>query len=161
EVLLRGIESGAVKKIWPIGVLSPSPADRGQSIRGIPVLGDVDDLESVVSDLEARGDRVRRLVLTPSALTPEARPEAILVPARRPGLAMSQLPSLDTDGPAVQLAPVAVEDLLLRPSVKIDYRRLEDFVSGKAIVVTGGGGSIGAEICDRIITFGATRMLVI
>src|SRR5262245_63444669 len=161
EVLLRGIESGAVKKIWPIGVLSPSAADRGQSIRGVPVLGDIDDLESVVSDLEARGDRVRRLVLAPSALTPEARPEAILMRARRLGLGMSQLPSLDTDGPAVQLAPVAVEDLLLRPSVKIDYRRLEDFVSGKAIVVTGGGGSIGAEICDRIVTFGATRMLVI
>jgi FlaA1/EpsC-like NDP-sugar epimerase len=161
EVLLRGIESGAVKKIWPIGVLSPSSADRGQSIRGVPVLGDIDDLESVVSDLEARGDRVRRLVLAPSALTPEARPEAILMRARRLGLSMSQLPSLDTDGPAVQLAPVSVEDLLLRPSVKIDYRRLEDFVSGKAIVVTGGGGSIGAEICDRIVTFGAARLLVI
>jgi O-antigen biosynthesis protein WbqV len=49
----------------------------------------------------------------------------------------------------------------LRPSVKIDYRRLEDFVSGKAIVVTGGGGSIGAEICDRIVTFGAARLLVV
>ena len=46
---------------------------------------------------------------------------------------MSQLPSLDPDGPAMQLAPVAVEDLLLRPSVKIDYRRLEDFVSGKRL----------------------------
>src|SRR5262249_14947929 len=161
EVLLRGIESGAVKKIWPIGVLSPSMADRGQSIRGIPVLGDIDDLESVVADLESRGDRVRRLVLAPSALTPEARPEAILMRARRLGLNMSQLPSLDTGGPAVQLAPVAVEDLLLRPSVKIDYRRLEDFVSGKVIVVTGGGGSIGAEICDRIVTFGAARLMVI
>ena len=51
EVLLRGIESGAVKKIWPVGVLSPSTADRGQSIRGIPVLGDIDDLERVVADL--------------------------------------------------------------------------------------------------------------
>jgi O-antigen biosynthesis protein WbqV len=71
------------------------------------------------------------------------------------------MPSLDADGPAVQLAPVAVEDLLLRPSVKIDYRRLEDFIDGKAIVVTGGGGSIGAEICDRIVTFGASRLLVI
>jgi FlaA1/EpsC-like NDP-sugar epimerase len=161
EVLLRGIESGAVKKIWPVGVLSPSSADRGQSIRGIPVLGDIDDLEGVVADLEARGDRVTRLVLAQSALAPEARPEAILMRARRLGLSMSQLPSLDADGPAVQLAPVAVEDLLLRPSVKIDYRRLEDFVSGKAIVVTGGGGSIGAEICDRIVTFGAARLLVI
>jgi FlaA1/EpsC-like NDP-sugar epimerase len=161
EVLLRGIESGAVKKIWPVGVLSPSAADRGQSIRGIPVLGDIDDLEGVVADLESRGDRVRRLVLAPSALALEARPEAILIRARRLGLSMSQMPSLETGGSAVQLSPVAVEDLLLRPSVKIDYRRLENFVSGKAIVVTGGGGSIGSEICDRIVTFGATRLLVI
>ena len=161
EVLLRGIESGAVKKIWPVGVLSPSTADRGQSIRGIPVLGEVDDLERVVADLEAGGDRVTRLILAPSALDPDARPESILMRARRLGLSMSQLPSLDADGHAVQLAPVSVEDLLLRPSVKIDYRRLEDFVSGRAIVVTGGGGSIGAEICDRIVTFGAARLLVI
>jgi len=161
EVLLRGIESGAVKKIWPVGVLSPSAADRGQSIRGIPVLGDIDDLEGVVADLESRGDRVRRLVLAPSALALEARPEAILMRARRLGLNMSQMPSLETGGSAVQLSPVAVEDLLLRPSVKIDYRRLEDFVSGKAVVVTGGGGSIGSEICDRVVIFGAARLLVI
>ena len=51
EVLLRAIESGAVKKIWPVGILSPSSADRGQSIRGIRVLGDIDDLERVVADL--------------------------------------------------------------------------------------------------------------
>ena len=161
EVLLRSIESGAVKKIWPVGVLSPSLADRGQSIRGLRVLGDIEDLEQVVADLERRGERVTRLVLAPSALTPEARPEAILIRARKLGLSMSQLPSLDSEGPAVQLAPVAVEDLLLRPSVKIDYRRLENFVSAKAIVVTGGGGSIGSEICDRIVTFGASRLLVV
>ncbi|MFY9686187.1 MAG: nucleoside-diphosphate sugar epimerase/dehydratase [Pseudolabrys sp.] len=161
EVLLRSIESGAVKKIWPVGVLSPSLADRGQSIRGLRVLGDIEDLEQVVADLERRGERVTRLVLAPSALTPEARPEAILIRARKLGLSISQLPSLDADGPAVQLAPVAVEDLLLRPSVKIDYRRLENFVNAKAIVVTGGGGSIGSEICDRVITFGASRLLVV
>jgi len=161
EVLLRSIESGAVKKIWPVGILSPSVNDRGQSIRGIPVLGDVDDLERIVADLAGRDTRVTRLVLAPSALSPEAHPETILIRARRLGLSMSQLPSLDAGGLAVQLAPVAVEDLLLRPSVRIDYRRLEEFVSGKSIVVTGGGGSIGAEICERIVTFGAARLLVI
>ncbi len=161
EVLLRSIESGAVKKIWPVGILSPSAADRGQSIRGIPVLGDIDDLERVAADLSDRGTRVTRVVLTPSALSPEARPEVLLIRARKLGLIMSQLPSLDAGGQAVQLAPVAVEDLLLRPSVKIDYRRLETFVSGKAIVVTGGGGSIGSEICERLVTFGAARLLVI
>ena len=45
--------------------------------------------------------------------------------------------------------------------MKIDYNRLEKFVRGKSIVVTGGGGSIGAEICDRVITFGAERLMVL
>ncbi len=161
EVLLRSIESGAVKKIWPVGILSPSPNDRGQSIRGIPVLGDIGDLERVVGDLGNQGTRIMRAVLAPSALSPEARPESILIRARKLGLNLSQLPSLDAGGPAVQLAPVAVEDLLLRPSVKIDYRRLEQFVAGKSVVVTGGGGSIGAEICERILIFGAARLLVL
>jgi O-antigen biosynthesis protein WbqV len=161
EILLRSIESGVVKKIWPVGILSPSTTDRGQSIRGIPVLGDIDELERVVADFSGRGTEVTRVVLTPSALSPEARPEALLMRARKLGLTMSQLPSLDAGGQAVQLAPVAVEDLLLRPSVKIDYRRLETLVSGKAIVVTGGGGSIGSEICDRMVAFGAARLLVI
>jgi O-antigen biosynthesis protein WbqV len=163
EVLLRSIESGAVKKIWPVGVLSPSPADRGQSIRGIAVLGDcdVEDLDRVVSDLGNRGTRVTRLILTPSALIPEAHPESILVRARRLGLTVSRLPSLDSGGSAMQLQPVAVEDLLLRPSATIDYERLRRFVSGKSVVVTGGGGSIGSEICDRAVTFGASRILVI
>ena len=161
EVLLRSIESGAVKKIWPVGILSPSPADRGQAIRGIPVLGDVDDLERVVADLSTRGTRVTWLVLASSALSPEARPESILMRARRLGLTLSQLPTFDAGTTAVQLAPVAVEDLLLRPSVRIDYNRLEAFVTGKSIVVTGGGGSIGSEICNRIVAFGASRLLVI
>lgn len=44
EVLLRAIESGAVTKISPVGVLSPSSADQGQSIRGVTVLGDLKNL---------------------------------------------------------------------------------------------------------------------
>jgi len=161
EVLLRAIESGAVKKIWPVGILSPARNDRGQAIRGIQVFGDIEDLEQVVADLEGRGSRVTRLLLTPSVFNPEARPEALLIRARRLGVTLSQLPSLDGGATAVQLQPVAVEDLLLRPSVKIDYQRLENFVAGKAIVVTGGGGSIGSEICERVVTFGAGRLLVI
>jgi O-antigen biosynthesis protein WbqV len=161
EVLLRAIESGAVKKTWPVGILSPSPADQGQSIRGIRVLGGFDDIEKVAADLADRGTNVGRVVLTPSAFEPDCKPETILMKARRLGLSTSRLPSLEDGGEALRLAPVAVEDLLLRPSVKIDYKRLEQFIKGRAAIVTGGGGSIGAEICDRLVTFGAARLLVI
>jgi FlaA1/EpsC-like NDP-sugar epimerase len=160
EVVLRGIENGAIKRLWPIGVLSPSASDLGQQIRNMPVLGGVDDIEAVIRDFETREKPIKRVVMTPSAFEPEAHPEAVLMRAKRLGLIVSRLPSLES-GDAPRLTNVAVEDLLLRPSAKIDYTRLETLVKGKAVIVTGGGGSIGAEICDRVATFGAARLLVI
>jgi FlaA1/EpsC-like NDP-sugar epimerase len=160
EILLRGIESGAVKRIWPVGLLSPSSADLGQSIRNIPVLGGIDDIEDVIADFARRNKPIARVVMTPSAFDPEARPEAVLMRARRLGLIVSRLPSLES-GDTPRLTTVAVEDLLLRPSENIDYARLEALVENKAVIVTGGGGSIGSEICDRVVTFGAARLLVI
>ena len=80
--------------------------------------------------------------------------------ARRLGLIVSRLPSLDS-GDTPRLTAVAVEDLLLRPSEKIDYGRLATLVKNKSVIVTGGGGSIGSEICERVATFGAARLLVI
>jgi O-antigen biosynthesis protein WbqV len=60
-----------------------------------------------------------------------------------------------------RLTSVAVEDLLLRPSETIDYARLEALIRDKSVIVTGGGGSIGSEICERVVAFGAARLLVV
>lgn len=161
EVLLRAVEAGAVKHVWPAGILSPSRSDQGQSLRGIAVLGDFARLEAAVAELKERGVEVRRVVLTESAFEKDSNVETVLMRARRLGILTSRLPSLEGGAKDVRLAPVHVEDLLLRSTVTIDYRRLEAFVKGKAVVVTGGGGSIGSEICDRVATFGAARLLVI
>jgi O-antigen biosynthesis protein WbqV len=160
EIVLRAIESGAIKQFWPVGILSASSADRGQMVRNTPVLGSVDDLKEVVSDFAYRDKAIKRLVLTPSAFSADAKPESILVQARQLGLIVSELPSLE-EGQAPQLRPVAVEDLLLRPTEKIDYGRLDAYIRNKAVIVTGGGGSIGSEICDRVVTFGAARLLIV
>ncbi|OSI73138.1 capsular biosynthesis protein [Bradyrhizobium canariense] len=160
EVLLRGIESGAIKRIWPVGVLSPSSSDRGQFIRNVPVLGGVDDIEDVIADFTKRGKGIARVVMTPTALEPEAHPESILMRARKLGVIVSRMPSLES-GDTPRLTAVAVEDLLLRPSEKIDYARLEALIEGKAVIVTGGGGSIGSEICERVVAFGAARLLIV
>src|ERR1700678_3655903 len=118
EVLLRGIESGAVTRLWPVGVLSPSMADRGQSIRNIPVLGGIDDIEDVIRDFARREKPIARVVMMPSAFDPEAHPESVLMRARRLGLIVSRMPSLE-GGDAPRLTTVDVEDLLLRSSVDI------------------------------------------
>ncbi len=160
EVLLRGIESGAIKRVWPVGLLSPSRADWGQSIRNVPVLGGIHDLDDVVADFAKRNKTIARVVMTPSAFEPESNPDSVLMRARRLGLIVSRLPSLE-GGDAPRLTSVAVEDLLLRPTEKIDYARLEALIRGRAVIVTGGGGSIGSEICDRVVAFGAARLLII
>ncbi|RXG94538.1 polysaccharide biosynthesis protein [Bradyrhizobium zhanjiangense] len=160
DVLLRGIESGAIKRIWPLGILSPSRADLGQLIRNVPVLGGIDDVEDVITDFAKRNNAIARLVMMPSAFEPEAHPESVLMRARKLGVIVSRMPSLES-GEAPRLTAIAVEDLLLRPSEKIDYARLEALIKGKAVIVTGGGGSIGSEICERVVAFGAARLLIL
>jgi O-antigen biosynthesis protein WbqV len=165
ELVIRAVESGAVKRIWPVGVLSPSTADQEMVIRSVRILGSFDDLETVIAEFQQRRNPISQLIVTSSALEPQLHPELLLGRARSLGLDIKHLAGLEgTEGPTptgVRLARIDVEDLLLRPSVKIDYGRLEQFVRGKAAIVTGGGGSIGSEICDRLVAFGADKILVI
>ena len=140
--------------------MSPSSSDRGQFIRNVPVLGDIDDIEDVIADFAKRNKPIARLVMTPSAFEPDAHPESILMRARKLGVIVNRMPSLES-GDTPRLTAVAVEDLLLRPSETIDYARLEALIKGKAVIVTGGGGSIGSEICERVVAFGAARLLIV
>jgi O-antigen biosynthesis protein WbqV len=161
ETVLRALERHAIGRMRPVGILSPRAQDVGQWIRNVPVLGTLDDLERIAADHAERAAPVRRLIVTASALAPEASPEALVVRARRLGLVLSRMAALDEGLGTATLAPVDIEDLLLRPTVDIDRARLESFIRGKRIAVTGGGGSIGAEICARLVAFGAAELLVI
>lgn len=160
DVVLRAIDSGTMKNLAPVGILALRPGDGGQSIRNVPVLGSLADLAQAITDAEVRGTPVRRVVLTPAALGPEFEPEKLLEAARRAGVPVVRLQSLE-GGVAGGLAPVEIEDLLLRPAVAIEREPVERFVGGKRVIVTGGGGSIGSEICLRLAAFGAAAIQVI
>ncbi len=161
DVLIRAIEAGSVKKLAPRGILSPRADETGQFMRGVPVLGGFSDLERVVADLAGGGEPVRRLVAAPSALVPEAAPDDLIARARRLGLPLARVVGLGEGAQGPELAPLEIEDLLLRPTVAIDRPRLETFLAGRRVVVTGGGGSIGSEICLRAVAFGAAAVLVL
>ena len=161
EVILRAIEAGTVKKTQPKGILSFRADDLGQSIRGVPVLGTFADLDQIIQDFHEQGTPIRRLLATPGALTPEANPDLLLARARRLGLPLVRVTSLGEGMRDAELAPLEIEDLLLRPTVQIDRKRLEKFIRGKRVLVTGGGGSIGSEICNRIVAFGASDLLIL
>lgn len=164
EMILRSIESGALRKVWPAGILSPSPADQEMVVRGTRVLGTLEDLERVVVEQARRGHKIDQVILTGGVLAESVKPEFIIGRARQLDIEVRTLAGLQegAHGSArPRVARIAVEDLLLRPSVKIDHRRLERLVQGKSIAVTGGGGSIGLEICKSAVNFGASRVLVL
>ncbi|PZR91773.1 MAG: capsular biosynthesis protein [Stutzerimonas stutzeri] len=161
EMVIRAMESGAMGKMRPAGILSPRSDDLGQSIRGVPVLGLLSQIETVATDAGERGEPFRRIVATPSALTAEAEPDKWLALTRKLAIPISRLDTLGEGLRGSELAPLEIEDLLVRPSVKIDRERLESFLKGKRVIVTGGGGSIGSEICLRCAAFGAAELLVV
>lgn len=162
EIVLRALENGGLRRIHAVGALSPRASDAGQSLRGIQVRAGFRNLEKLVADFAERGVSVKRLIATPSALAPEAEPEELFAAARRLGIPLTRFQTLDEGaGAAASLAPVEIDDLLLRPSVNIDRNRLRGLVEGRRVIVTGGGGSIGSEMALRVAAFGAAELMVV
>ncbi|PZN99718.1 MAG: capsular biosynthesis protein [Hyphomicrobiales bacterium] len=161
EMVIRAMEAGTMRKLRPAGILSPRSDDLGQSIRGVPVLGLLSDIERVAGDAAERGEGFRRIVATPSALLPDAEPDKWLARTRKLALPISRIETLGEGVRDTELAPLEIEDLLVRSTVRIDRDRLGAFLKGKRVIVTGGGGSIGSEICLRCATFGAAELLIV
>lgn len=161
EMVIRAMESGTMRRLRPAGILSPRADDLGQSIRGVPVLGLLSEIERVAGEAVIRGEDFRRIVATPSALLPEAQPDRWLKQTRKLALPISRIESPGEGTRDTDVAPLEIEDLLVRSTVTIDRQRLGSFLKGKRVIVTGGGGSIGSEICLRCAAFGASELLVV
>jgi FlaA1/EpsC-like NDP-sugar epimerase len=160
DILLRQLETSTLKTMRPYSILSLSAKDKDQIIRGVKVRGTVDDIESQLVQAEIRGMPIRKIVMSPTALFPENSPEKILDVSRKFGIPVLRMQTLNNLVP-ITLAPVEVEDLLLRSTYDIESILVSRFVAGKRFVVTGGGGSIGSEICRRLKHFGANSILIL
>ncbi len=59
-----------------------------------------------------------------------------------------------------EVRPVKYEDLLGREPIKVDYEGIGDFINNKTVLVTGGGGSIGSELCRQIVSYGPEKLII-
>ncbi|QLP96569.1 MAG: polysaccharide biosynthesis protein [Rhodoblastus sp.] len=161
DLVLRALEANKNREVEARGILSPRATDHGAQIRGVPVLGDYDDLERVVGEFADNNIPVRRLIFAPEEFAPDDATERLLATARRLGVQLQRLQTLDSDDAQGALKPIEIEDLLFRPSVEVDRDRLVQALRDKRVLVTGGGGSIGSEICRRVVAFGAGELLIV
>lgn len=160
--VLQAIEMQTLRGIAVAGIVTLRQSRSGEKLRGISILGSVAQLEEIVDHQQHRGVKIGRLIATESALAPEAHPDQLLAAARRLGLPIWRMQQVLEDGSSTaQLAPLDIEALLFRDSVNIDRTRLGHLIAGQRIAITGGGGSIGGELSQRICALGASSVMII
>ena len=147
--LLRDLSRSAEWRV--VGLLDDEPTIQGREVYGCKVLGRIADLERVTEEFKvghviiamphARHE-VRRKV---ASVCVRAGVKALIVPA---------IEDLMTGRVSVsEVRRVDVEDLLGRDPVRINTVEVREYLRGKAVMVTGAGGSIGAELCRQIARF--------
>lgn len=161
--LVRMWEAGLAGPLHIYGIITPVPEEIGQTLRGIPVWGSTEQVETLVREAVERGVTIQRAVFTPDMLKRSAQVEQLMGRLRRLGVSVVRVDIAHSAGPAQapRLHKIIDEDLLLRPLVDVEQEPLGAYVRAKRVIVTGGAGSIGAELALRSAELGAARVLIL
>lgn len=149
-----------------VGIVSDTPGRVGRVIRGHEVIGASSDIERVVTDLSARGNRPQRLVLTKEGL-PGERVRELFAVADQLGMTLARAPDpgelregLGSDD-RLEVREIAVEDLLGRPQAVLDRKAMASLLCDRKVLVTGAGGTIGSELAHQICQFGPAMITLV
>jgi FlaA1/EpsC-like NDP-sugar epimerase len=161
RLVLREIMRNAELKLNPVGFVDDDPTKKGIRIDGVRVLGPTADLPRILD--EAEPDEV--IIAIPSA--PGSMRARVVRAARERGIPVRTLPTvfeLLRSGPGTvvrQAREVQVEDVLGREPVRMELDRVGSYLEGELVMVTGAGGSIGAELCRQIARVAPRRLVLI
>jgi FlaA1/EpsC-like NDP-sugar epimerase len=158
EMLARDLLRDRQAQYQPVGFVDDDARQRGREIHGVRVLGPVESTPSLIQKLGV--DVI--LIAVPSATSKQMR--RIVDICEPCGIPFRTLPRLEdiVSGQASikEIRDVSIEDLLGRETVKLDWGSITDGLRGKTVLVTGGGGSIGSELCRQIAGLQPARLIV-
>lgn len=132
------------------GIVDYDQHNSGRRVRGVRVLGELDELPDIVKACEENGEHIDALLV---ATTHDHKPQLAKVTALA---AQLKLPVRQIADSIVRgsfepsLRDITLDDLLGRPPVRLDVARIRGLISGRVVVVTGAGGSIGSEIARQV-----------
>ena len=156
---LREMHQSGQLGLVPVAVVDDDAGLRGRQIHGVPIAGVISDLERVVREVDAN-----QVLYTMPSAPPEvlrrvaAAAEAAHVPVRvlpAPSTWVHGMPHLR------DLRDLSIEDLLGRQAIAIDLEPVHALLEGKRVLITGGGGWIGAEIARQVAAFGPASLVLL
>lgn len=142
----------------PVGFIDDNVALADAEVHGIRVLGNVDSIADICNEKSI--DII--VIAVPSASSDQMR--KIVANCEKTGCPMRTLPQLRdmVSGKVAvsELREVSIEDLLGRESIELDWDTIRDGLTGKVVMVSGGGGSIGSELCIQISRLNPARLII-
>ncbi|MBQ8227984.1 MAG: polysaccharide biosynthesis protein [Clostridia bacterium] len=154
-IIIKELEANNYHKGKPVVAVDDNPFKKGQSIRGVPVRGSCNDIVELAE--KYRIDTI--IICIPSAS--DTRINEILHICVSTGCKLKISPSVleMVEGTESKIRDVNITDLLSRPEVKLDTEICK-YITGKNVLVTGGGGSIGSELCRQISKYSPAKIIV-
>lgn len=156
EMLVRDLLRDPSREYEPVAFVDDDPRRRGQEIHGVRVLGGTNEIPNLVDGVDVV------LIALPSARSRDMR--RIVGICEGTGVPFRTLPKLHdlVSGRATirALRDVRIEDLLGREPVTLDWTSIRQNIKGKCILVTGGGGSIGSELCRQIARLEPAKLVI-
>ena len=145
------------KKI--IGFIDDDREKTGTYIGKIPVFGTSEDLETVMDQYQ-----IEELIIAISQID-ESVLKSVTMKAKNLNVTMKMMPGLfeliDGKFNVGMIRDVEVEDLLSRESIQLDHEGISDYLENQVVMVTGGGGSIGSELCRQITKFNPKQLIIV
>jgi FlaA1/EpsC-like NDP-sugar epimerase len=141
-----------------VAVIDDDIKIRGRTLSGVPIIGGIDELERIVRDVE-----VHQVLLAISRGQEVA--ERVAAGASAAGVPVKVVPRLaDLVRGRASLRDVRdlrIDDLLGREQVEVDFEMVKGLLAGRRVLVTGGGGSIGAEIARQVASFAPADLVIL
>ncbi len=163
DLFLRAVNQDPSGRYRVLGLLATRPEEEGRRMQGHAVLGPLKTLGEVVQRLRDRGQGPTFLVLSDPEIFGQVLVE-LLALADAIGVAVRRAPRLalleDVREP-ITLQAISVEELLGRPPVSLDRSMMGAMVGGKRVLITGAGGSIGAELVRQVTALAPSRVVLL
>lgn len=158
DVVLREMQSSPHAKNRIVCIIDDDPKKKGKQMHGVRVVGSREKILSAVEKF-----RIEEIIVALPSATAEQR-KGILNICRKTDCELLMLPAIYqlTNGEVSieKIRKVDVLDLLGRDAIKINTDQISDYLTGKTVLVTGGGGSIGSELCRQIAKHNPKKLIV-
>ncbi|MCK5668282.1 MAG: polysaccharide biosynthesis protein, partial [Gammaproteobacteria bacterium] len=156
EMLVREmLREGSYK---PIGFIDDNPNIKNSELHGIPIIGTVDDISAV----HQRYDIDNIVIAVPTATNEQM--QKIVSHCESTGVSIQTLPKLQemisSQVALDKLREVSIEDLLGREKIELDWGIIQQGITNKIVLVSGGGGSIGSELCRQIARLNPAGLII-